>query len=805
MKQATFDPARRLDLYFRCSRAGSKNFVFTYSDGSAYSFIYQEFQFNIYRYEGEKKVLLNLLTFTNQNTLTSQITVSQSNISEGEYYYELFNTDTDETWLCGNAIFHNGKFDGVNSETSDITIQINGETISITLEVTPSSGSVSSFSSGNLSPLFTTSVDTATTTPALTFTLVNQNANLVYAGPATAPASAPTFRALVAADLPSDSSAYWKTAGTVTLTANNTISGSGSGFKIGFTNTAIGIGVAPASITSGKVLDVLGSSLFTGDIDITGKLTINWTSETPISLTGSVTDANGSGNAHFIQDLVTITRTGNMAYTSFDSRMTFGGASNTFDHHASFQSIITYDVGTTMTNHYALYDRPTVNAGATITNRYGLYLLPHTGAGAVTNDYGIYIGTLLGTTNWSIYSLGGPAYFSKSTSATATLLSLVRAGSTNGTETGIDFISNGGGTAFTPAQITAKSNTSTSGDLLIYTNNTGTSSTTLTATFKDDGSFRLGRGAMSTGIDGTAPLPAYAFSGDLTMGMWRNADKLAFSTGGSTRVQIDATGAMSVGGSVVPGARMTVQHPTASTESATQYINGSTGSGSSNGFFVGVGADNLAMVWYKSGAALKFATNNAERARFGATTGNLSIGTSTDAARLYLLQGVLTSSWVPVFRSDPGAHTGMTAATEFVSNDFRGATQTWADGTVTTQRFNYFRGFTVNKTTSTATFTDIFTDFTESSTAGSGVTFTRNWAAGFNGNVLIGASAGTTGSILLELNSTTRALLLTRMTKTQRDAISTPVAGMLVYQTDNTPGLRAYNGTNWMRFTETAD
>jgi hypothetical protein len=63
-------------------------------------------------------------------------------------------------------------------------------------------GTVTSFSAGNLSPLFTTSVANATTTPALTFSLSNQNANLVFAGPATGAAAAPTFRALVAADLP---------------------------------------------------------------------------------------------------------------------------------------------------------------------------------------------------------------------------------------------------------------------------------------------------------------------------------------------------------------------------------------------------------------------------------------------------------------------------------------------------------------------------------------------------------------------------------------------------------------------------
>lgn len=57
----------------------------------------------------------------------------------------------------------------------------------------------------------------------------------------------------------------------------------------------------------------------------------------------------------------------------------------------------------------------------------------------------------------------------------------------------------------------------------------------------------------------------------------------------------------------------------------------------------------------------------------------------------------------------------------------------------------------------------------------------------------------------LEVRSTTKGLLLPRMTKSQRDAISSPVAGLAVYQTDNTPGLRIFNGSSWMRFTETAD
>jgi hypothetical protein len=63
-------------------------------------------------------------------------------------------------------------------------------------------GTVTIFSSGNLSPLFTTTVATATSTPALSFAKINQASNVVFAGPASGAAAAPTFRNLVGADFP---------------------------------------------------------------------------------------------------------------------------------------------------------------------------------------------------------------------------------------------------------------------------------------------------------------------------------------------------------------------------------------------------------------------------------------------------------------------------------------------------------------------------------------------------------------------------------------------------------------------------
>ncbi len=98
----------------------------------------------------------------------------------------------------GSSILYGNGSGGFSNVTLGSGLSFSGGTLS----ATGGTGTVTTFSAGNLSPLFTTSVATATTTPALTFTLSNATANTIFAGPSSGSAAAPTFRALVGADLP---------------------------------------------------------------------------------------------------------------------------------------------------------------------------------------------------------------------------------------------------------------------------------------------------------------------------------------------------------------------------------------------------------------------------------------------------------------------------------------------------------------------------------------------------------------------------------------------------------------------------
>src|SRR5262249_41625375 len=64
------------------------------------------------------------------------------------------------------------------------------------------------------------------------------------------------------------------------------------------------------------------------------------------------------------------------------------------------------------------------------------------------------------------------------------------------------------------------------------------------------------------------------------------------------------------------------------------------------------------------------------------------------------------------------------------------------------------------------------------------------------GSVGIGTTTPDASS-LLEIRSTSKGVLVPRMTQAQRNAIVTPATGLLVYQTNKTPGFYYYNGSSW--------
>jgi BclB C-terminal domain-containing protein len=53
------------------------------------------------------------------------------------------------------------------------------------------------------------------------------------------------------------------------------------------------------------------------------------------------------------------------------------------------------------------------------------------------------------------------------------------------------------------------------------------------------------------------------------------------------------------------------------------------------------------------------------------------------------------------------------------------------------------------------------------------------------------------GSAQLDINSSSKGVLIPRMTKNDRDLIDSPATGLLVFQTDYSPGFYFFNGSSW--------
>jgi hypothetical protein len=119
-----------------------------------------------------------------------------------------------------------------------------------------SSGTVTSVGL-SMPGIFSVTGSPVTTSGTLTASFNTQTANQVFAGPAAGAAAAPTFRNLVATDIPSLAGSYIQNLGSGTQTANYAISGNGS----------IGGSLLLPSFTSGSVLFMNGTTVAQSNAD----------------------------------------------------------------------------------------------------------------------------------------------------------------------------------------------------------------------------------------------------------------------------------------------------------------------------------------------------------------------------------------------------------------------------------------------------------------------------------------------------------------------------------------------------------
>lgn len=135
---------------------------------------------------------------------------------------------------------------------SNVTIGTNLSFVGGTLSAT-GAGSVTSVGL-SLPSIITVSGSPVTTTGTLTGTLATQNANLVWAGPSSAPAAQPTFRSIVSADLP----------GNVVYTTGSPANGNLTAFT--GANTVSNSNLSGDVTTSGTLAATVKANLKTADI-----------------------------------------------------------------------------------------------------------------------------------------------------------------------------------------------------------------------------------------------------------------------------------------------------------------------------------------------------------------------------------------------------------------------------------------------------------------------------------------------------------------------------------------------------------
>lgn len=216
---------------------------------------------------------------TFQQTLTTGSTLTGNNTVAGAGFNFIWNNFTDYTINATGKLFLKVANYGA-ATPGDVLTLISTSTGEVNFQApgAGSSGTVTSFSAGDLSPLFTTTEATVTTTPALTFTLTNAGANTWFGNVGASPA-APSYNSAGTFSTIDDTNVT----ATITGTAANSLLKS-FGITLGWTGT-LGVARGGTNIASYAVGDILQA---------TGTTTL---SKLPIGTNGQLLRVNAGGTA----------------------------------------------------------------------------------------------------------------------------------------------------------------------------------------------------------------------------------------------------------------------------------------------------------------------------------------------------------------------------------------------------------------------------------------------------------------------------------------------------------------------------
>ena len=208
-------------------------------------------------------------------------------------------------------------------------------------KATGSNGSVTSVALSLPSSVFSVSGSPVTSTGTLTGSFTSQAANTVFAAP-NGSAGTPSFRTLVAADIPSLSANYIQNISTGTQTASFSISGNGSiGSKLGVgisgtpANTLEVGGNTAASGLSGLRLTGLGAA--TLQTPLTNTLAVNANGDVVVTSNAAANNwlITGNGNVNsatqFLgttNDVKMVLKSNNTSFLEFGRRATLGLVQN---------------------------------------------------------------------------------------------------------------------------------------------------------------------------------------------------------------------------------------------------------------------------------------------------------------------------------------------------------------------------------------------------------------------------------------------------------------------------------------------